>query len=423
MWGGSGEPVSSAGGRGVPGRTSIEVPTAGSRGRLSCEGDEGDRGGLIVMAAASHWDGPRLADRHLAEHLGRRRPVLYIDPPISRRRASSDGRLSDSGRLRRVDTRLWVLDPVVLPAKDRLPVTLLTSLLVRRAVRRAVAQLGLPVHAVISSTYRPLLRSVAAAHRVYWVLDDYVAGAHLINLPRRRVARAVAARASEADDIVVVSPGLEQSFRAAGYEPELVPNGVDVEKFSVPSTSRPPDIDLSPPVVGYIGGMTDRIDPQMLRVVAERGWSLLLVGPLSRSGGVDHLRPILDMPNVAWLGERPFEEIPAYMASIDVGIIPYRVDGFNVASFPLKALEYLAAGREVVASDLPALRWLETDHIRLADGPTSFAEEVAQAVLRAGDASIEASCRLVAGGHGWADRAASFLRLIDAGLASNRTET
>ena len=61
---------------------------------------------------------------------------------------------------------------------------------------------------------------------------------------------------------------------------------------------------------------------------------------------------------------------------LDVGVVPYRDSPFNRGSFPLKTLEYLAAGRAVVATDLPAVRWLATDLISVATTPPAFADQV-----------------------------------------------
>jgi len=40
--------------------------------------------GLIVLCAANNYDGVRMGDWHLAAHLSKLAPVLYVDPPMSR---------------------------------------------------------------------------------------------------------------------------------------------------------------------------------------------------------------------------------------------------------------------------------------------------------------------------------------------------
>lgn len=374
--------------------------------------------GLVVLAAACLWDAARLSDRHLAECLALHRPVLYSEPPISRRRAQLEGRPTGRPSLRKVGESLWVLGPVVLPAKDRVPVAYLTALLDRWSIRRAVGRLGGRADAVISSAVmRDVFGAVDAARRIHWVKDDYVAGAHLIGFSQRRVRRAVDTVAAAADTIVVVSPGLQETFREAGYAPVFIPNGVDAAHFATASADVTAEVALTRPIVGYVGGLNDRIDLDLLAAVADRRVSVLVVGRASRAGDLDRLHSILDRPNVRWVGEKPFEALPAYMSAMDIGIVPYRVDGFNAASFPLKALEYLASGLEVVASDLPALAWLDSDHIHLTGSPTEFADTVERVLDTLYDEDEPEQrrrrCQALASRHAWIERAERFLELIE----------
>jgi teichuronic acid biosynthesis glycosyltransferase TuaH len=43
----------------------------------------GNWDGLVTICAANGWDTVKVADQHLAEHLARHVPVLYVDPPVS----------------------------------------------------------------------------------------------------------------------------------------------------------------------------------------------------------------------------------------------------------------------------------------------------------------------------------------------------
>src|SRR5512132_3603441 len=128
--------------------------------------------------------------------------------------------------------------------------------------------------------------------------------------------------------------------------------------------------------------MSDRIDLAMLDAVASSGVSLLLVGPRQATFEIAKLDRLLSLPNVQWVGPKEFQELPSYLRVIDVGLTPYTQSDFNRASFPLKTLEYLAAGRPVVASDLPAHRWLNTPHVSIARTPREFAEHT-RSLLRA----------------------------------------
>jgi teichuronic acid biosynthesis glycosyltransferase TuaH len=100
---------------------------------------------------------------------------------------------------------------------------------------------------------------------------------------------------------------------------------------------------------------------------------VLLVGARSGVFAAERAAALLARPNVQWVGGKEYTDLPSYMRVTDVGVVPYPDNQKNRASFPLKILEYLAAGRRVVATDLPAVRWLDTDLVRVAPEESSCA--------------------------------------------------
>jgi teichuronic acid biosynthesis glycosyltransferase TuaH len=77
-----------------------------------------------------------------------------------------------------------------------------------------------------------------------------------------------------------------------------------------------------------------------------------------------------------------------------VGITPYTGSPFNLASFPLKTLEYLSAGRPVVSTDLPGSRWLLDDLFRADQAPGQIM------TLASTPADVVAAVRRMVGGPG-----------------------
>ena len=99
-------------------------------------------------------------------------------------------------------------------------------------------------------------------------------------------------------------------------------------------------------------------------------------------------------------------------ASADVGLVPYGISRFNIGSFPLKTLEYLAAGLPVVSTPLPGVEWLASDDVRVADGPEAFSAAV-RSVLGAGRTeSDDRRRREFAAAHSWDRRAAAFAEAL-----------
>nr|WP_269327176.1 glycosyltransferase [Kineosporia mesophila] len=209
----------------------------------------------------------------------------------------------------------------------------------------------------------------------------------------------------QADIVVAVSPPLVDSLRSAGVEALLIPNGVDVPHFSrtVKASPDPAAVELGPRRVGFAGHLGDRIDPDLIAAVADRDCTVLLVGPRQRGAG-DWLEEVLRRPNVHWLGLRSYADLPSVLAAADVWMLPYDDSAFNRASFPLKLLEYLAAGRRVVATDLPAVRWLDTGLIDVAHGAAGFADAVTGTLGRPLTAAESADRIGFASSHGWTER-------------------
>jgi glycosyltransferase involved in cell wall biosynthesis len=172
-------------------------------------------------------------------------------------------------------------------------------------------------------------------------------------------------------------------------------------------------VTLPSPVAGFIGHINARIDLRLLEAIAERGMSLLLVGPMGANSDKERWTALLARPNVQWVGPKPFALLPGYMGAIDVGLVPYDDGAFNRGSFPLKTLEYLAAGRAVVSTGLPATRWLNSQFISIADQPGAFADAVQAAGRQLKAPADMVGRRAFAAGHDWALRARAFVAAID----------
>lgn len=376
--------------------------------------------GLIVLCAANNLDGIKLADQHVAERLSALRPVLYVDPPISLLsglRSTEAGQSLKAPRLRLQAPGLARLTPVVQPFPGRAPMVPLTNFLVRRLVRHAVGRLTGDVSAVISAwPMYPVLGECGEKVKVYWAQDDFVGGASLLGSDATRLAAGEARSAREADVIIAANPTVADTWQGRGYTPSLIPFGVDTAAYKTDQdagAARPADIRLNGPIAGFVGHINDRIDIALLEAVVSTGTSLLLIGPRSHSTETDRWAQLLNLPNVQWVGPKSFQDLPGYFQAIDVGLVPYNNSAFNIGSFPLKTLEYLAAGRPVVSTNLPASRWLNTPMVTIADAPTAFAEAVSGWAIRPRHPGDAEKRRAFARNHDWSMRVKSMLDVID----------
>lgn len=373
---------------------------------------------LIVLCAANDFDTIKLADQHMAENLAAHQPVLYVDPPISlvaARRRAAEGKPVRAG-LRLQSENLARLTLVVHPFPTRRFVTGLTAAVARFAIARTAARLTSSVQAMISGwALYPVLGACGERVSVYWAQDDFVGGARLLGLDATSLLDAENRSAAAADVIVAANPTVAQTWRERGYQPLLIPYGADTGAYAdVERRQTPDDVALSGPIAGFVGHINARIDLALLEATADRGIGLLLIGPRDNSWEPERWRALLARPNVAWLGPKPFGELPGYYNAMDVGLVPYGASAFNEGSFPLKTLEYLAAGRPVVSTNLPASRWLDTDLVTIAEGASTFAEAVAYWAHRQRTLADVSARRAFAAQHDWATRAAAIRKAIAA---------
>ncbi len=372
---------------------------------------------LVVLCAANNWDDIRLADRPLAEALSATTQVLYVDPPLSPLTWRNNPRIRPAlqgPRLRRVAPGIVRLTPVVAPFPFRGPMVHLTTRLVRRALRRALSAARTEPRAMVSTLlYIPVFDLAPQAVHAYWAQDSAAAGAAHWGQSVDRVVASERRLARSADLVLVASPAVVADWRAAGFHTEALPNGCDPTRFSATmAPAQVPGIDPTRIVAGFVGHLNERIDFGLLHAIVDAGIQVLMVGPVA--GQVtESLDALVRRSGVFWVGPQPFEELPRWLGRMSVGLVPYRVDEFNLWSFPLKTLEYLAAGLPVVSTDLPASAWLASEDIVVAGNIAEFVAGVHSIAQLSPDPARLRRRQDLARKHSWDRRADLLIQLLE----------
>ncbi|HEX8496755.1 MAG TPA: glycosyltransferase [Actinomycetales bacterium] len=355
--------------------------------------------------------------KHMADRLPRYAPVLYVDPPMSvltpLRRPHLAGSLLEP-RLRLVRPGLARLTPVVNPGVSRPVLRDLAIAMTRQAMARAVRRLGGSVHAVVGASFDRVFDACGEDLRVLYATDDFAAGGDLMDIGDDWLARRERAQLATVDRVVAVSPALAQRWRAQGHDVTLITNGCDPDSYAdVDAAPLPPTVDLPGPVALFVGHLSERIDIALLEAVADTGLSLLLVGPRRPGYEPGRFDALVARDTVQWVGRQPFEALPSYLRVAAVGLTPYADTAFNRGSFPLKTLEYLAAGRPAVITDLPSARWLDTDLVTIAGSPEEFAQAALRCAHEAPSPQLAEERRAFARRNSWDVRVRELAKVLD----------
>lgn len=321
-------------------------------------------GRLGVVYFGNSWHAEnRTSSHHVARRLAGVTPVLYVDSP-GMRAPSANGR--DLRRIwrtlrntfsppRPVASNLWHCTVAQLPLRYLPGVEAFNRMFGVWAVRRAMRRIELqhPVAWFVVPHPGSLAGRLGESLCVYYCIDDYAAHP---GVDSARIAASDANLSRHADLVFVAPPALLESKRCQNPTVIFAPHGVDTVHFARardPLTPLPLALPrLRKPVIGYIGSLHAWIDLELIAWLAGRRpeWDFLLVG---------HAHVAMDvldgLDNVHRVGAQPYEDLPCWAKSFDVGIIPYR-DNRQVANAnPLKLREYLAAGLPVVSTRNPEI--------------------------------------------------------------------
>ncbi|MFD2612391.1 glycosyltransferase [Paenibacillus gansuensis] len=166
---------------------------------------------------------------------------------------------------------------------------------------------------------------------------------------------------------------------------ELVRNAYDPDMGlhlpGIRSLPRPVDLPEGP-VVGYIGAWAPWVDQLLVLGLPKyvKGAQVAVIGPEFGS------KYIQNRKDIHFLGLKRHEQLSAYLAHLSVCIIPFRINPITLSTNPVKAYEYLAAGKPVISTNLPECRLLQP-YVDVTHTRSAFSELAAERISDPGPAS------------------------------------
>jgi glycosyltransferase involved in cell wall biosynthesis len=367
----------------------------------------------LVCLSHLRWDFVYQRPQHLLSRCARERRVFFVEEPIY-----------DEGPLRlEVGPRaenLWVATPhlphgLAHTEAEAAQQQLLDALLAEKQVGQFILWYYTPMALGFSSHLQP-------SAVVYDCMDELSAFRGAPATLRQREAELF----RRADVVFTGGLSLYEVKRKQHANVHAFPSSIDVNHFGRARAELQEPADQAPiprPRLGFFGVIDERLDIELLNSVAAArpDWHLILVGPVVK---IDEA--ILPRrPNLHYLGMKPYEELPAYLAGWDVALLPFARNEATRFISPTKTPEYLAGGKPVVSTPIHDVvcPYGEQNLVQIASGAGEFITAVTVALDSGAPTAWRQRVDAFLAQNSWDYTWQEMRSLIQEAVAGNRTAT
>ena len=327
--------------------------------------------------------------------LARENKVLYVNA-LGSRKVSLDSSqflfyLKRAGRLFQKSieksTNTLIYNPSIIPLVYSSLVTRINRMLIRTQFSRLISKMNFQKHIlwIGTPTVAPLLDVFDPVLTVYNPVDRYYAFQFVNSIKIRNYERKIA---EKADVIICTSEAIKKDLSPYNENCVTVTHGVDFDHFNSALTldKVPEDIkDIPKPVIGYFGGLSERVNYNLMYDVAIEypNANVVLIGKKT-----SNLGKIEKLANVHVLGFKDFASLPSYLKHFTVSLIPYHVNELMEGVDPIKLREYLCLGKPVVTVDLPEVGKFR-DLLYIGENEIDFVDKISKAMQEDNPSLIE----------------------------------
>jgi UDP-galactopyranose mutase len=343
-----------------------------------------------MLVAFSHlrWGFVWQRPQHLLTRFAREMPVVVVEEP--------EYHLQGADVHVRRDHGVTVVTPLLPRAKEKYGF----GNHVNEEIARLVEPFVRPGTDPILWYYTPMALGAEPATvrprlTVYDAMDDLASFRAAPPELRIREARLL----SKVDLVFTGGPTLYRQRRDLHPAVHCFPSGVEAAHFASTAKATPPEglTHQRRPILGYYGVIDERLDLALLAEIADLrpNWTIALIGPVAK---IDETT-IPVRPNIVRFGQQAYDDLPAFLASFDVALMPFARNEATRAISPTKTLEYLAGGKPVVSTPIADVITLYGDVVQIAANGKEFIAATETVLNRTSDADRQwraRTARLVA---------------------------
>ncbi len=154
-----------------------------------------------------------------------------------------------------------------------------------------------------------------------------------------------------ADLVFTGGPSLYRARKDRHWNVHLFPSSVDLAHFGRARQAMPDPHQSIPHLrLGFFGVIDERMDLALIQTLAAAHpeWHIVMVGPVVKVDPAD----LPTRANIHWLGQKPYADLPAYLANWDVCLLPFALNDATRFISPTKTLEYMAGGKIIVSTPI-----------------------------------------------------------------------
>jgi glycosyltransferase involved in cell wall biosynthesis len=324
----------------------------------------------FVVFSHLRWDFVYQRPQHLVTRATRDHRVLFVEEAI-------EGPAFDIA-CHETRAGVTVVKPTVPPSTSRMAAEAFTAGAVRHLVSGWQQDRLVVWHYSVMA--EPLSRDLPADVAVFDCMDELSA---FIDAPPELPARE-RALIDRADLVFTGGYSLWEAKRALHPRVHAFPSSVDVAHFGRARVAQPEPAALAGiarPRFVFAGVIDERMDLGLVSALASAAiGEVVLIGPAAKIDPGE----IPTGPRIHRLGSQPYDQLPAYFAHADVGIMPFALNEATRYISPTKTPEYLAAGLPVVSTPVADVvrGYGDLDMVTIADGAGAFAAACSASLTR-----------------------------------------
>lgn len=341
--------------------------------------------GRDILCFSHDWTGDPLSKTHLMRVLSCDNRILWINAIANRMPTTSTKDISRIFKklksftepVKEVEPNIHVLNPLAIPTYGNDAVRKFNEKFLVSQVKKAMRKLKFQnsVNMVFNPAAGLLAGKLGESELIYYCVDEYTAFTGVAS-GLKEIEEDLFRKA---DFVVVSADKLFETKHHFNKNTFVIRHGTDWKHFRTAldeATKIPDEIaDLPKPIIGFHGLLADWVDFELLKKTAEhfKNGSVVLIGKIAVDA--EKKIKILDgVPNIHFLGRKPYTELPNYCKAFDVALNPFEISELTLAANPLKVREYLAAGLQVVSTDIPEVRIL--DNCLIGENHADFIEKI-----------------------------------------------